>query len=180
MYSGNNTTALQSRQWLVDALLSLMVDNQYSQITIKQVCQTADLSRQTFYNFFEQKDDILHFWISERYSIVLEKYERSKKLSLDDITVVFYDFLEANENLLKCIINQGLEHIIAAEISNSIPVFASKVIENIEETNACKYVNSFLSGALTQILICWFKDEQKLSKEDFSKLLLDLLSGKYV
>lgn len=179
MYSGNNITALQSRQWLVDALLALMSVKNYSQITIKQICQKADLSRQTFYNFFKCKDDILHFWLNERYTLVLNKYEMSKELKLDDIVNVFSDFLKENEDLLKCIISQGLEHIIADEISKSIPIFASKVIENIKETCTCKYVNSFLSGALTQILICWFKDDQTLPKEEFSKLLLDLLCGKY-
>ena len=179
MYSGNNIIALQSRQWLIDALLSLMMEENYNKITIKEICKKADLSRQTFYNFFEQKDDIIRFWFRERYEITLNKYESSKELEIKDITEVFAEFLKENNNLLKCIIDQGLENIIADEISKSIPLFASKVLENIEEKHTCKYVNAFLTGALTQIVICWFKDDQKLSKEDLSALLLNLVLGKY-
>lgn len=51
MYEGNNPTALHSREWLVDSLLSLMEDNPYSRITVRDICNKADLSRQTFYNF---------------------------------------------------------------------------------------------------------------------------------
>lgn len=175
MYSGNNLIALQSRQWLVDALLSLIMEKDYTKITIKEICKKADLSRQTFYNFFEQKDDIIRFWFRERYKIILSKYESSKKLDIKDITDVFADFLNENQEVLKFIINQELENIIADEISKLIPAFAAKVIENIEQKHTCKYVNAFFTGALTQILICWFKDEQKLSKEELSELLLDLL-----
>lgn len=62
MYNGNNPTALNSRDWLVQALLSLMNSMPYSKITVKNICTKADLSRQTFYNFFETKDDIIRFY----------------------------------------------------------------------------------------------------------------------
>lgn len=179
MYSGNNIIALQSRQWLVNALLSLMRVENYQKITIKEICEKADLSRQTFYNFFEQKDDIIRFWFRERYEITLSRFESTKELEIDDITEVFAAFLKENNEVLKYIIDQGLDDIISDEVSKSIPIFASKVIENIEEKHTCKYINAFLTGALTQILICWFKDEQKLSKEELSALLLNLISGRY-
>lgn len=52
MYNGKNPTAIQSREWLIQTLLSMMNEMPYSKITIKEICHRADLSRQTFYNFF--------------------------------------------------------------------------------------------------------------------------------
>lgn len=49
MYIGNNTIALQSREWLVQALISLMQEHPYNKITIKEICTKADLSR-SYYN----------------------------------------------------------------------------------------------------------------------------------
>ena len=51
MYDGNNPTALHSMKGLADALLFLMEEQDYSRITVKDICNKADLSRQTFYNF---------------------------------------------------------------------------------------------------------------------------------
>lgn len=181
MYEGNNIIAIQSRRWLIEALLTLMTEESYDKITIKKICERAQLSRQTFYNFFEEKDDVLRFWFRERYEMILNEYESSKVLVINDITDVFSDFMESNQEVLKNIIEQKLEYIIANEISKSIPIFAAKILDNIEEEHKCKYINAFLSGALTQILICWFKDSSKLSRKELSDLLLDLLfERKYI
>ena len=67
MYEGKNPTALTSRGWLVEALLALMKTRPYSKITVKDICKQADLSRQTFYNFFDTKDDIIRFRIDQCY-----------------------------------------------------------------------------------------------------------------
>lgn len=179
MYKGNNTIALKSRQWLVEALLSLIIEEPYNKITIRKICEKSDLSRQTFYNFFEHKDDIIRFWFKERYEVILNNYEASKDLEINDLTIIFSDFLESNSEILKCLIDQGLENIIADEIAESIPLFASKIIDKVEKTDTCKYINAFLSGALTQTIICWFKDEKKLSRAELSDLLSNILSGNY-
>lgn len=84
MYEGNNPTALNSREWLVDALLTLMETKPYSKITVKDICHKADLSRQTFYNCFDAKDDIILFCIKRCYLEMMHSLK--SPLSLSDIT----------------------------------------------------------------------------------------------
>ena len=67
MYRGSNPSALQSQQWIVDSLISLMEVKPYQQITIMDICKRADLSRQTFYNVFSQKEDVLRFCMQKEY-----------------------------------------------------------------------------------------------------------------
>ena len=37
MYEGNNPTALNSREWLINALLTLMKTKPYAKITVKDI-----------------------------------------------------------------------------------------------------------------------------------------------
>ena len=60
MYSGTNPTALQSQRWIADSLTGLMLEKSYARITIQDICKRADLSRQTFYNFFNSKESIFN------------------------------------------------------------------------------------------------------------------------
>ena len=60
MYRGSNPTALQSQQWLTESLIALMEEKPFAQISVQELCRRADLSRQTFYNFFSSKEEILH------------------------------------------------------------------------------------------------------------------------
>ena len=53
MYNGNNPTAIKSQRWLTETLLELMEEMPYDDISIMDICKKADLSRQTFYNYFD-------------------------------------------------------------------------------------------------------------------------------
>ena len=47
MYHGTNKTALKSQKRILEALLNLMEQEEYNNITVKNICRQADISRQT-------------------------------------------------------------------------------------------------------------------------------------
>ena len=56
-----NTVAFRSQNMISDALLALMKQYPYHQISITQLCEKAGVGRKTFYRNFEDKHDIIHF-----------------------------------------------------------------------------------------------------------------------
>lgn len=61
MYKHCNTEESAHRQrQLEQCLLELMADHAYSNITIGQICDLADISRKSFYRYFDSKDGCLH------------------------------------------------------------------------------------------------------------------------
>jgi len=53
-----NPIAIQSREWLTNALLVLMEEKEFKNISITEIATKADLSRRTFYRIFETKEDM--------------------------------------------------------------------------------------------------------------------------
>ena len=51
--------ARRSREWLLEALISLMGEKDYGQITISELAKRADLDRRTFYRHYGSKDQII-------------------------------------------------------------------------------------------------------------------------
>ena len=49
MYKETNKTALKSQKRILEALFELMEQEEYNNITVKNICKKADISRQTFY-----------------------------------------------------------------------------------------------------------------------------------
>jgi len=47
-----NPIAIQSREWLTNALLVLMEEKEFKNISITEIATKADLSRRTFYRIF--------------------------------------------------------------------------------------------------------------------------------
>lgn len=74
----NGKIAQQSKEKLVKALLNIMEQYDYREITITQIAQEAELSRKTFYRLFKGKRELLHFFFdaSYKYSFEIFAYVR--------------------------------------------------------------------------------------------------------
>lgn len=179
MYEGNNPTALNSREWLVNALLALMEAKPYAKITIKEICQKADLSRQTFYNFFETKDDIIFFIIKKCYMEMINGLKLKSQLSLSDITEELVKTFHKNQDMIHLIISQNLEHLLEYELASVIQIFAEQVNPEVSNRPYSKYGTAFLTGAIAHTIIYWFKDSQPIPSEQLAQLLGNILTGNY-
>lgn len=179
MYHGNNPTALQSRNWLITALIDLMQEMPYDKISVITICKKADLSRQTFYNLFNSKDDLLHFFLRQQCEEKFHEMIAHRTLSVEDMVAAFADVLQSNAPLLKLMIANHLEQIISEEIAACVILFGQHFSFQGRNDDTFPYGAAFLSGALAQILIFWFKQEHPVSLEELSGILLDIISGNY-
>ncbi|MDO5345821.1 MAG: TetR/AcrR family transcriptional regulator [Lachnospiraceae bacterium] len=178
MYEGNNPTALNSREWLIDALLSLMKTKPYAKITVKDLCQKADLSRQTFYNFFESKDDIILFCIKRCYLEMMDGLKSKSTLLLSDITEELIKTFYKNQDMMHLFISQNLEHLLEYELTSVIQIFAEQV--NPEAGgHSHKYGTAFLTGAIAHTVLYWMKDPHPIPPKQLAELLVNILSGNY-
>lgn len=178
MYNGNNPTALNSRDWLVQALLSLMNSMPYSKITVKNICTKADLSRQTFYNFFETKDDIIRFCIQKCYEEMISHLSKKTSLQLTDIIEKMAQTFNKNQKLIQLIINQHLDNLLETEIAAAIHLF-TKYVKLESNDSLSEYGDAFLIGAISHTILYWFKNPSPITVDQLSNLLFQIFSGNY-
>ena len=62
----------KTRQAIYDAFEELMEGEHYSQITVAQIIERADIGRSTFYDHFETKDDLLAQMCVEMFDHIFE------------------------------------------------------------------------------------------------------------
>ena len=61
--------------YITDALLILMKQKNYKDITVTEICEKAGVTRMSFYRSFKTKDDILKRWfdsVSSRYLVNMD------------------------------------------------------------------------------------------------------------
>lgn len=177
MYSGTNPTALQSRDWLTAALIDLMEEKPFSRITVKEICQRADLSRQTFYNVFSSKEEILQSFLRRKYEAEFARYQGNASLTIQEIVDSFAAVLSDNQALLSSMIENGLSWQITDAISSCVSLFAGHFVSRKRDNALLPYSEALLSGALAGLLTRWFQQEEPISIDQMTALLTDFFRG---
>ena len=62
----------KTQRAIYDAFEALMAEEHYSQVTIAQIIERADIGRSTFYGHFETKDDLIDTICSEMFDHIFE------------------------------------------------------------------------------------------------------------
>ena len=168
MYSGSSPTALRSIEAMKDALLALMRSISYDKITITDICRQAGLSRQTFYNCFDSKDDVLRFHVRKCFADLVDL--------TDEAAEHYAAALEQNRELLAVIVENRLVYLLFAEISTLAEARVS-IGATGHETKGDAYYAAYFSGALTSMLTCWLRDPDRVSVHQLVALTQDILSG---
>ena len=178
MYQGNNVTAIQSQAWLGESLTRLMEGQSYQNITIGAICKQADLSRQTFYNVFDSKEEVLRFSLRRGYEKQVGRFASRQSITAEEIVDAFAAVVRENETLLRLMVENGLTGILTDEITACVALFVGRFVKGEQQDELLPYAEALLCGALGHLLVYWFRQEQPISIEWLTKVISDLLEGK--
>lgn len=176
MYDGNNPTALKSQQWLTENLLDLMEEKPYEEISIMDICKKADLSRQTFYNYFESKEELFRYLLRSTYDSKINALE-TIPTSKDAISI-FVNTAKENDRLVSAIVKNNMGNIVSDEIFQSITRFLNKFIPNFSNQQHFNYYVVLLSGSLTHFMTYYARNNREMSELEMTHILESFLSGK--
>lgn len=176
MYDGNNPTAIKSQQWLTETLLDLMEEKSYADISIMDICKRADLSRQTFYNYFDSKDDLFRFLLRSTYGESLNSLKEIPS-SIEAISL-FVNTVRDNPRLVSAVVKNNMGNLVSDEIFNAITQFLNRFIPNFENQPDFAYHVVLLSGALTHFMLYYARNNNEMSEKEMTRILETFLSGK--
>ena len=100
MNTTNGKIAEQSKKKIADALLVILQQYDYKEITITQLAQEAKLSRKTFYRLFADKEDVLAYLFENMYIECFEQIKSQRTQCYWDIVQCYFDFWEAPQRIL--------------------------------------------------------------------------------
>ena len=177
MYTGTNPTALQSQQWIAESLVTLMDERPYRQITIRDICERADLVRQTFYNLFDSKEEVLRFQLRRCYVRQFQRFVTQETVTAQDVAGAFGAVVDENEHLLSLMVANNLDWLLTEEIAQAVSLFADRFVRDPTHTEHLEYAKALLAGALAHLLLCWYKDEEPISVAEMGELIAEFLEG---
>lgn len=165
--SERRTRVEQSIRLICDALWSLMEKKAFSEISVSEVCQTATVSRNTFYRRFRGLEDVLDYYLEREASDILTQYSTlehfdKRNPSEEDIKRTynrFYGFWDGRREKLQILHDQGLLHLLDKAFLKAVPVIGPKTYEEFANPTDPEYFADYFyfwhAVSLSQILEKW-------------------------
>lgn len=172
-----NPITLRSKKWIVDALIELMKEKHYSEITIKEISERADLVRQTVYRNFKTKDSILEYYIDIFYKEFIDIIYSIESISLFELLVIYFNFWKEKKEFVNNLVkNDIFSMILESHLKYLNYIGTDKKFENLiffDGGETSKYLNHFSAGGLWYLLKIWIEDGMKKSPEEMAEIVLN-------
>ena len=180
----------RSKQHLTEALLGLMEEQPYSEITVVDICQRAMVHRTTFYAHFEDKNDLFEYVLQsmmDRFSESRAQIEREKGLreSFREEFRKVLEFFRAHQRLRNVGIGgpgspelRMMEEAVADVLERFL---LEKGDPSFREGNpdAVKVWSHFYAGAIMSTVNWWLSNDMPFSEEEMVTLLERVLPERW-
>lgn len=173
MNISDNPSAVRSQKEITDALLVLMKEHPYNEITVKQILLESKLARKTFYRNFESKDDVLFSLLRRNLEDYFDIVNNARGSVLDTI----FEFADKKRELLMLldknnmlyVVLQGLNLFSVVMLDNQNKELNpfSKLFDGLDR----EYLVALNIGAVWNVISTWVHRGMDQSPEAVKKTI---------
>lgn len=168
-----------------ESFIRLLKEKSISKISIKEICEGADVNRATFYAHYSDQYDLLHQIENDLIDDVnayLSSYNLGGGADMQfEMLVKILEYIKENSDLCDMLLNSNGDIEFQQEI---IHVFGQQqllptAVSESLNTEDAQYVFLFFANGFIGMIKQWLKDGMEKSAEELAKLMLRvLLNGK--
>ncbi|MDD3080572.1 MAG: TetR/AcrR family transcriptional regulator C-terminal domain-containing protein [Paludibacter sp.] len=161
---------------LNDALIELMQKEHISKISVKALCEKADINRSTFYTHFSDPYDLLRYINKEvikniKNHLDEQHFDVKKPISIETLDKLLV-YVKDNANLFKALLSDNCDPDIQREIMNELMVY--QTFEGID-LRTKNYLAAYgLTGCIS-ILQIWLKDGMPESTTRMAEIIIQVI-----
>ncbi len=172
----------RTRIRLRDALIQLILEKGYDNITIQEITDTADLSRATFYLHYKDKDELLASSLEEMFDELMDSVKDlmlRRKLELvegDAPSLPAFKHVEEYADLYKSLLGEkGVSSVINRILNYIAGIGAQQyrlVIEDEDEANLpvpIDVASRHLAGAMFSMVSWWIDNDMPYTAEEMAQ-----------
>ena len=165
-----------TKKMIRTALIELMQEKPFSSITIKELCERADINRTTFYKHYGDQNTVL---AEIEADLADRTAEYMKDVSRDAATVeiieAFLRYVRQNAKLFHVLFCSGGEHDqqmlaymqrVLKKLRSNLPEYGSEKQE--------KYILNFLMYGSFHVLLTWIEQNFDISEKEAAQLIFTM------
>lgn len=171
---------IKTKNNIIKALTELMIEKDYTEITVKEVSERANINRKTFYSYYDCLDDIvddLQVEITERIIKFYREYNNNPNVNIASYIDAFNSMLNENYELYKRIIVANSYKFFSRNIKDLLKV---AFIRHYKKATGVKpeildLCAEYVASGLAKMYKVWFEDPKDITLTELSNLALNIV-----
>jgi AcrR family transcriptional regulator len=173
-----NSQVARSKSRIVEALLQLMEEKQFSDITISEICDRAGVGRPTYYRHYNSKDDIILGELDRIYFNFLESVvsQYGESPPPQEVITEVFEYWRQNRRINELLIKHNLNGLLSAALERH---FGRLREHKIFTMRMDPYLSELIVGGIPLVLIQWVKKGMQESSEEMASTISSFFNPKY-
>lgn len=168
--------ALNVKEILADGLLALCEDKKLESITIKQLLESTHVSKQSFYNHFLDKNDLIQYIYVTK--IIPDFHDPLKEINFfESMVEVFKRMKKYHQFMKQALLMEGqncLKDYIFKHCKEFDLQFHQKRYGSQPMPDALRFATEYHATASSSMTISWVLSDMPTSCEEIARLITDL------
>lgn len=165
---------LRVRTNLVQALISLMNDKPYEEISISEIARTAGVSRISYYRNYESKTALLLSTLDEMIATLATALnEQPSHAPVRRVMTAFFKEARNQSEIFLMLYHAGMDKELQASLDTLI--LDSPHFPTLDRRRT--YPAYLFSGALFRLLIQWYNNEMRESPVELSNIFCQYMDA---
>ena len=176
--------AIDIKEILANGLLDLCHKKDLSQVTVKDLLETTGVSRQTFYNHFQDKYDLLEYCVKNIEQELTEKinttqYSNSKEF-YTNLVMSLLEYISENKKMFKSVLKNNFDNSVNKIFMNTCINYITDMLEKekdqgIYHKTKIPIIAQFYAGAVISTIVWWIKNDESLDKKELCNSIISLI-----
>ena len=177
---------LQSKEMIENALWELMKRESFWDLSVMQICQEAQISRNTFYRLYDSKETLLRQYLGKIIKQSLGRFDEREDFHFDTPSkeeiertyLRFYTFWNEKHEFLDVVFRRNLQGVFHREFcmltKNKVSDEAIAYYETEMRSAVGMYYYGWLTSALCSILETWTLHGFRETPQQLTKITIHL------
>ena len=172
MNTANNKRYKKSNEKIETAFLTLMLDNNYENITISEICNKANVNRSTFYAHYDDINDLIIKTESKFAHSMISIFNYGLRYD-HEAFVEMFKFVKENKYFYKAFLKIPYTTLAESNTKDTILHHVKGVSPQTNDMNDIElmYRGNFFGAGIKTICSLWLERDCKESPEEMANIL---------
>lgn len=176
----NDSQTRLTKESIFTALMILMAQKNFKEISITEITKKAGVSRMAFYRNYEIKEDIITTYIDELFQEYLNRLISSNTIDTYENLRLYFSYFRKHQQLIFNLITSNMMNMLLEKCIEFFYALSQDfACHPSYSTEKRKIWIEFIAGGLFNILIEWAKSGMKQSDEYMAKIVSDFMACTY-